>query len=196
MTTQTPPAGPGPALNSKSQLKREAAALQKMGERLARLRPGLLARIPLSDELREALLEAQRLRSHGAYRRQLRHIGKLMRSSDAGAIQQALQSIEAASRSSARRFHRLEEWRERLISGEAQALGEFLKAYPHADRQHLCQLIRNAQKERGQDRPPTANRRLFRYLRDLNEDEAVDSSVGPQSLADEVRQPPSPRSER
>lgn len=182
----TAPADSGPRLSSKSQLKRDAAALQKMGERLAGLKPALLARVPLSDELREALLEAQRLSSHGAYRRQLRLIGKLMRSSDAGAIQQALQAIDAASRASVRRFHRLEEWRERLISGEAQALGDFLTAYPRADRQHLCQLIRNAQKERGQDKPPTASRRLFRYLRDLDEDEAVDSSIGRQSLADEV----------
>ena len=63
---------------SKSQRKREAHALQALGESLVKLNKSALAQIPLTDDLRNAIDEARRLHQHGALKRQLQYIGKLM----------------------------------------------------------------------------------------------------------------------
>ena len=67
---------------SKSQRKREAHALQALGESLVKLNKSALSQIPLSDDLRNAIEEAQHLSQRGALKRQLQYIGKLMRQSD------------------------------------------------------------------------------------------------------------------
>ncbi len=76
---------------SKSQRKREATALQSMGETLVALKPVQLAKIPLPDELREAVLAARQMQQHGARKRQLQYIGKLMRQIDPEPIRAALE---------------------------------------------------------------------------------------------------------
>ncbi|MEJ2059808.1 MAG: ribosome biogenesis factor YjgA [Gammaproteobacteria bacterium] len=75
---------------SKSQLKREAHALQELGERLLTLNEETLAALPLPDELRQALAEGRQIRARGALRRQRQYIGKLMRGIDPEPIRAAL----------------------------------------------------------------------------------------------------------
>lgn len=64
---------------SKSQRKREATALQDLGEQLVELTPAQLKRVPLTDELRAAVQMAQSITQRGGRKRQLQYIGKLMR---------------------------------------------------------------------------------------------------------------------
>ena len=67
---------------SKSARKREYIALQKLGEELIALRASDLDRLPLDDNLRDAVSEAKQMKAHGALRRQRQYIGKLMRHID------------------------------------------------------------------------------------------------------------------
>lgn len=67
---------------SKSALKREYIALQKLGEELISLKESDLQGLPLDDNLHEAIMEAQQIKAHGALRRQKQYIGKLMRHID------------------------------------------------------------------------------------------------------------------
>lgn len=78
---------------SKSAKKREYIALQKLGEQLVSLRTSDLASVPMSDPLREAILEARQITSNGALRRQKQYIGKLMRQEDPEPIRAALERI-------------------------------------------------------------------------------------------------------
>jgi ribosome-associated protein len=78
---------------SKSQVKRDMAELQALGEQLTRLPDSQLATIALEDDLREALAELKRIKSHEARRRQVQLIGKLMRGADADAIRAALAEL-------------------------------------------------------------------------------------------------------
>ena len=78
---------------SKSAKKREYIALQKLGEQLVSLRTSDLASVPMSDSLREAILEARQITSNGALRRQKQYIGKLMRQEDPEPIRAALERI-------------------------------------------------------------------------------------------------------
>ena len=60
---------------SKSARKREAHALQKLGEELVKMRQADLDRLPLPENLREAIDEARRLTNRGALSRQRQYIG-------------------------------------------------------------------------------------------------------------------------
>jgi ribosome-associated protein len=75
---------------SKSQRKREALALQDLGETLVTLKPAQLDKIPLPEELREAVLAARQMNQRGARKRQLQYIGRLMREIDPEPIRAAL----------------------------------------------------------------------------------------------------------
>ncbi len=149
---------------SKSAAKREAEALQALGESLLGLPAGELAALPLPEELREAIALARRITSHGGLRRQRQLIGKLMRRIDAEPIREALAAREQAHRAIVALDHRAEHWRTRLLEEGDAALGEFIGAHPAADPQTLRQLLRAAARPEA-TRASQARRQLFRELR-------------------------------
>jgi ribosome-associated protein len=152
-------------IKSKSQRKREVEALQDMGKELIDLSKERLMKMDLPDALRSAVLEAQRITAHGATRRQLQYIGKIMRSVDAEAIAEQLAEIRGESTAAKAEFHALERWRERLIADDS-AVTDWLVRHPGGDAQQLRQLIRNARKEAELGKPPKSSRELFRMLRE------------------------------
>jgi ribosome-associated protein len=79
---------------SKTQKKKEALALQAMGERLLKLSSEQLKKIDLPVDMLNAVVLAKTLKKHGALDRQLQYIGTLMRKHDPTPIQEALQRIE------------------------------------------------------------------------------------------------------
>ncbi|WP_455230245.1 ribosome biogenesis factor YjgA [Geopseudomonas aromaticivorans] len=154
---------------SKSQVKRELHALQDLGERLTTLKQDMLNRLPLSDALLKALIEAPKHKAHAARKRHIQYIGKLMRDQDIDAIVALLDQMDSSTRQYNERFHALERWRDRLVGGTDADLEALLAEYPEADIQHLRQLIRHAQHEAARDKPPAASRKVFKYLRDMDE---------------------------
>jgi ribosome-associated protein len=83
------------------------------------------------------------------------------------AIRDALDAGGEAARRETAELHRVEAWRERLLSDGDTALAELLVEYPSADRQRLRQLLRNAADEKAKNKPPHSYRELFRELREL-----------------------------
>jgi ribosome-associated protein len=151
---------------SKTRRKREMHELQALGVALAELPESQLKEMRLGEDLLEALLEAKRIRSHEAKRRQMQYIGRLMRALDPAPIRARLAELEGNSAQAAARHRRLEAWRERLLADDA-ALTEFAATFPAADLQALRASIRNARKEQKDGKPPRAYRELFRVLRDI-----------------------------
>ncbi len=149
---------------SKTRRKKEMHALQALGTALVGLSPQQLERMDLPEALYEAVLEAQRIRSHEARRRQLQYIGRLMRSLDAEPIAARLAHVQGESDAAKAEFHAVERWRARLLEDDA-ALNDWLDAHPGCDVQMLRQLIRNARREAAEGKPPRASRALFRLLR-------------------------------
>jgi ribosome-associated protein len=149
---------------SKTQKKREAEGLQKLGEKLVKLSNQQLEDIDMPEEIREAVEFAGTLKSHGARRRQMQYIGTLMRKIDPGTIQEAIGDIEEGGYRKAQAFKETEKWRDELIAGNKGLMEDILDKYPAADRQQLSQLIRNAIKEKEKNKPPKLSRILFRYL--------------------------------
>lgn len=158
---------------SKTRRKREMHALQALGEELVALSEERLANLGLPESLLDAVLEARRLNKHEALRRQMQYIGKLMRDIDPAPIQEKLDAIKGVSRAATAQLHRIEHWRDRLLS-EPSALDQLLTQYRAVDVQALRSLIRAAQLEREAGKTPKHQRQLFRQLRDIIEQAADD----------------------
>lgn len=150
---------------SKTRRKNEMNALQALGAELVKLSRERLEKMDLPERLRKEIQEAQRITAHGAIRRQMQFIGKLMREVDAEPIIEQLAAIKGESSAAKAEFHALERWRERLLTDDA-ALTEWLAKHPAADSQQMRQLIRNARREADEHKPPKSSRLLFRLLRD------------------------------
>ncbi len=151
---------------SKSQRKRDALALQALADEMIRLSPAELAAVPLPVDLRDGVTGARELR-RGAYRRQVRYLGRLLRDIDVAPIRSAVDAHRGTSHADKARLKRLERWRERLMEEGDAAVAELLDEYAHADAQQLRQLLRNAHREQAAGRSPRSLRQLFRFLREL-----------------------------
>ena len=155
---------------SKTQLKREAEALQALGIRLSNMGKAQLDELPLDDSLKDAIELAQRIRNkREGYRRQLQYIGKLMRNMDCDELIAAMAAQDAKHQQANLAFHQLEQLRDTIIRDGDSAIEAFLQEHPQADRQRLRQLARSAVREQKNNKPPKAARELFKYLRELNE---------------------------
>lgn len=152
-------------LKSKSQKKREAEALQKIGIQLIGLSLEKLDMLPLSANLRQAIIDAKLLKSHGAVRRQAQLIGKLMRSDNSAEIVAGYEQLLAEADAKTEQFHNVEEWRRRLINEGNDALTEFIECYQPQDVQYLRQLIKKAIDEKSKEQHLGASKALFRYLK-------------------------------
>lgn len=88
------PTTDAPLPPSKSQRKRDAHALQVLGAQLVAMSPAHLARLALPEALREAVVAAQGMRSHGARTRQMQYIGRLMRQLEPAALCKVRQALD------------------------------------------------------------------------------------------------------
>lgn len=150
---------------NKTQVKRDVAALADTIKTLVAMSDSELKKIPLDDDQLAAIKAAQTMKM-GALKRQLQFINKIMRQGDIEHISEAVTEIVQARQGANRAFKQLEKWRERLLnSDDKNAFTEFCEQYPNADIQRLRQLIRNAEKERSQQKPPKYFRELFQEIK-------------------------------
>lgn len=151
-----------PNFVSKSQQKKAMDRLQAIGEQLAELSANQLKKLPISEELREALLFLSTLKSNEAKRRHKQLIGKLMRHENEDALLQALNQRQQPNLE-----RQLSLWVERLMAQGENAVNEAVRQYPAAERHPMRQALRAALYE--QEHNPTetkAKQRLFTYLRE------------------------------
>jgi ribosome-associated protein len=155
---------------SKSARKRHMLGLQAMGESLVGLNDKQLAQIPIDNEqLLSAIRECRQMRSNSAHKRHLQFIGKLMRNIDPAPIEQALLMLHKTRQQSAVVFHHLEQLRADILAAGVDGVELVMMRFPAADRQQLRQLVLQHQREIERQKPPTASRKLFRYLKELQE---------------------------
>ncbi len=155
---------------SKSQLKRDSQHLIDVGEEILKLSREDIRSLDLPDELDDAISTALKIKSRSGLKRQRLYIGKLLRAIDNETIEQQLRKIQHRHDTNTAHFKRLEKWRDNLINNEKATLNEVILHFPKIDRQHINQLIRAAHQEKQQDKPPAASRKLFKYLRELEDD--------------------------
>lgn len=162
---------------SKSQLKREAKAIRDVGAELVALKPIQLAAIPLDEEILDAIAFAKTITSNVARKRQMQYLAKLMRRVDMEPIIAALDAPRQQARQLTASQHRIEAWRDRLIEEGDGALQALLATRDDINIQSIRQLMRNANKEAKLGKPPASSRSLFRYLRELDQQQTLPAAT-------------------
>ena len=154
---------------SKSELKRQMTVLQKLGEELVNEARDRVKRVPMPEDVRDAILECQQIKDHEGRRRQLQYVGKKMRTLDEeeiAAIQRTIDSWKGLSKADTANMHAMERRRDKLLADD-KALTVLLSENPELDVQHLRTLIRNARKEQAENKPPKAYREIFQILKEI-----------------------------
>jgi len=150
---------------NKSQQKREIQALLELSKKLIDLDEMKLMQMHLPDELHGEIIAARSMK-HGARKRQLKLITKLLRELPTDSMLATFEELDAKKAELDAAFHRIERWRDRLLSDGPDTLTAFMHDYPNADAGQIRQLIRNAAKETRDNKPPKSSRALFKLLRD------------------------------
>jgi ribosome-associated protein len=159
---------------SKSELKRQSNELQKLGEQLVAEPRDRVKRVPMPDDVKDAILMCQTISNHEGRRRQLQFVGKKMRTlseEEVDVIQRTIDSWKGASKAETAALHALERRRDKLLADD-NALTELLADHPELDVQHLRTLIRNARKEQAENKPPKAYREIFQILKEMGKSPA------------------------
>lgn len=153
---------------SKTQIKAQMVAMQKLGESLVHLGQSSLAKVPMETDLLDAVMLARKiLRKKEGYRRQLQLIGKIMRNTDIAPIEQALSNIKSAHKKLNDAFHGIEILRDDILREGDSKIELTISEYPLLDRQKMRQYVRQANKQAAENKPPKASRELFQYLKQI-----------------------------
>jgi len=152
---------------NKSELKREAQAFLDLAKKLEALSEQQWLDIKLPEHVLAALHDLKAMPQKGAKKRQFKLVAKYLRDVDVRAALEKLENIEQAKAKVDLGFHRVERWRDRLLSEGGEALTAFLLEHPRVDVQQLRQLVRNANQEAVKNKPPKSAKLLFKLLRDL-----------------------------
>jgi ribosome-associated protein len=161
---------------SRGEERRAALAVLELAFALVKQPLARLQQLPMSEDLLAAAADAQRITAQIAKKRAVGYLAKKLRREDEetlNALRASLEHDKADARRESAALHRIEALRDELIEHGDEALGPLLAEHPHADRQHLRQLARNAREERLKNKPPHAYRELFRELRALMDSDAA-----------------------
>ena len=167
---------------SRGEQRREALAVLALAHEVVATPYARLQQLNLPEEVLAAAAEAQRITAQIAKKRAVGFLAKKLRKEDdeaLDALRKALEHDKAPGRRETAALHRIEALRDELIEEGDEALTKLVNDYPHADRQHLRQLARNAREEKLKNKPPHAFRELFRELRTLLESAASASDDEP-----------------
>jgi ribosome-associated protein len=154
---------------SKSQLKREMTALQKLGAELIAEPRERVKRVPMPEDVRDAILECQTITDHEGRRRQLQYVGKKMRTleeEEVALIRKTIDSWKQPSKAETAALHAIERRRDKLLADDG-ALTDLRAQYPELDVQQMRTMIRNARREQAENKPPKAYREIFQILKQL-----------------------------
>jgi len=154
---------------NKEQIKRDIAEVAKLAEELTNLSENQLTSMHMPEQLEKAIVAAKKMPvTKPARKRQLKFITAKLREIDLEKVNDVLGRIKSRNAHGVREHHQAEQWRDQLIVCEDNTvLTDLLNEQPMADRQHLKQLQRNAQKEAKEEKPPKSARLLYQYLKEL-----------------------------
>ena len=148
---------------SKSEKKREANNIHALGVYLFKLPEKKLAEINMPDDIRSAIIQAKKMSSNGALRRQQLFIGKLLRSIDHKSI--GLEINKNLTSQAPQKFrHRLIlRYRDDLVT-QKTTVADLCQLHPNIEEIHLTKLIHNMLYSNSERTRKTNYRLIFNYL--------------------------------
>ena len=155
---------------SKTQRKKEMHALQELGARLTEFSKAQLEKLPLPDKLRNAIHEFQRLpNSHGAKRRQLQYIGRLMRDFELEEIERQVDQIVRPPQERIGENNSFDTYCEQVLSDGDEAINSLLEKHHQLERQILRKHyldFRKAMRSNNETASEAARNKLRMYLQE------------------------------
>ena len=153
---------------SKSELKREAQEFHQLGSEIAKMGKKQRERLPLNDDLKEAMVVADKISNKSdAYRRHLNYIAKTLRTVENIEEIKAIIDVMLNKNNQAEvMIIKIEQLRSDLIEQGDDLINETIEQYPALERQKMRQLVRNAAKEVKAEKPARGYKELFQYLKD------------------------------
>lgn len=149
---------------SKSQRKREAHQLQELGVKLTNFSEPQLRQLPVPDKIVNAITEYNRLPNrHGARRRQLQFIGKLMRDCDYEPLNDAVLKFELGKRTTTRTEPISSTWAQKILHSGDSEINAVLELNSTLERQKIRQLYREFHTANEETRD-SVHSRLQEYL--------------------------------
>lgn len=153
---------------SRSAKKRAAKAIEELAVTLVTMAEADYRRLPPSGLIAEELEQARAIKSHGARKRQLKHLAGLLREDDENRekIETFMADLETGQRQNTAGFHRLEELRDGLCDPLrcAETLEEIEKTLQGVDTGKIHRLAKSVQNSADK----RAFREIFRMLRDAD----------------------------
>jgi len=132
--------------DSKSQRKRDARQITALAAELVAMKPKVLGTLPLEQSVRDAIFHCAEIKAHGARKRQLHFVSKLLRQSDnIDEIQKLVSRPDLHKSASSTNPNQA--FRDALLSNISDNVDELRNSYPGADLQLVRQLVRNAHNE-------------------------------------------------
>jgi len=153
-------------LKSKSEVKREMHKLQDFAQSLIEMSKHQRSRLPLSDDLKDAMILADKITNkHEALRRHIRHTAKILLETDLEPIYQAMEVMANKHQQETAQFVRLETIRDELVDQGNDAVEALIAEFPQIERQKVKQLVRLAAKEKKAEKLGKHYKNLFTYLK-------------------------------
>lgn len=154
-------------LKSKTEIKREMHDLQDYAQRLIEMSKHQRSRLPLSEDLKDAMVLADKISNkHEALRRHIRHTAKILLETDLEPINHAIEVMANKHQQETAKFLRLETIRDELIEQGNEAVEALIAEFPQIERQRIKQLVRHAAKEKKAEKLGKHYKNLFSYLKE------------------------------
>ncbi len=151
---------------SKTEQKKSVQRMQALGEQLATLSLNQIKKLPIDELLKDALVHLTEITSFEARRRQSQRIGKLLRNEDESALLAAL-----SPRQGMKKQAQLLRWIDRLLEQGDNAINDFVRQYPAAERhtlrQHLLRLQRDIAQENTVEEQAASRQKLVNYVQQV-----------------------------
>jgi len=129
--------------------KDENRQLRQLTVGLMKLRENaVVEQLDIEPTLKEAILEGRSIIEFRGKRRKERNIVNLMRDADAEDLDLLLELVENQDQAEESLEQMIEDTYQDLVSGDNDALQEFLEDNSHLDMQRVRQLVRNAKKHK------------------------------------------------
>ncbi len=134
------------APESKSQRKRNARQVTDLAAQLVAMKPKILSSLPLDQVARDAINHCAEIKAHGARKRQLHFVSKLLRESDnLEEVQRLVENPELRAAKKSVNPHKI--FRDKLLDNLGEHIDQLRSDYPTIDLQQVRQLVRNASAE-------------------------------------------------
>jgi ribosome-associated protein len=158
---------------SKSEIKRQLQKIKTLAVNLAALTPGQMAKIPLAEDVLNAVIELKAIKSNVAKKRQTQYVTKVLaKQVNLSDIEQAYDMLQGEKQQLDAAFHLSEQWRERLLA-DPKAMTEFMTQYQNVESQTLRHLIQKTQKEQRLANNQGGAKALFRFIKQVIDNHAI-----------------------